>query len=294
MRRYSSLRFGHNVVVVQTRCFNHSYVPDMVLEWPRRGSKVIREVYLRPSDSPTRLRADVEQHRSTRPMFIHLSTLGRKSRSEDDRQAFDELGAAARHSNSLVTEVAALTQLSTGETPATQILPPTILRGGVGLIDEEDAKETARIINVGFAGALEAQRPETARALEVIESVLDTPSANELSTFIETMWIASGGDPMDFPGLSHDLGTQMPARRLSALLEAVSPDNDEFWARIGNSIDVARSSAWSLFSSSPAFPTTTTRSSSAPSLFCHAWACAWTSLSVTARIGPRTMRNGPS
>ena len=38
--------------VFLTRFFNHSYIPDMVLEWPKRGTNVRREVYLRPSGEP--------------------------------------------------------------------------------------------------------------------------------------------------------------------------------------------------------------------------------------------------
>jgi len=218
--------------VFLTRFFNHSYIPDMVLEWPKRGTNVRREVYLRPSGEPLRLQNDVIEHETDHPLFLRFSSFG-GARRED----VTSLGESARSTRSLVTEVGAIGQLGVGPSLTSELLPPAVLRSGVGLLEQEEATTVANVIGSGFSGALNADRASTASALEVISSVLDTSAANEMSTFLETMWMASGSRPEDFPGPSHDLSGPMPAGRLQALIDAISDEQAEFWRRIGRSVD---------------------------------------------------------
>lgn len=229
-----------SATVIRTTYFNHTYVPDIVLEWPSRGAGQNREVFLRSAIDPRRIELDVEAHAAERPMFVHLTPLKRTaSRGTEIGDAYSPVEAVARRVSSLVTEVSAIDELAgTRDSPASHLLPPTILRGGLGLIDEQDARTTAAAVDSGFTGALVGDRATTETALDVIADVLTPSSATELTSYLETMWIASGMDPMAFPGAIHDLGSHMPPWRLQRLLDAVKEGPDDFWHRVGKSLDL--------------------------------------------------------
>src|SRR5437588_641625 len=74
--------------LIRTSYFNHTFVPDIVIEWPSRGVGQNREVFLRSTVDPRRIEIDVEAHAAQHPMFVHLSAFERtpsERRSEQDR-----------------------------------------------------------------------------------------------------------------------------------------------------------------------------------------------------------------
>lgn len=234
-----------SLTIVPTNYFNHSYVPDMVLEWPKRGANVNRRVYLRPTSDPWRIQLDVEEHATERPMFIHLSDFDGVSVSSEERgrlrSEVDSLAATARTARSLVTKVSAVDEftLAPADSPASQLLPPSILRGGVGVIEDDEARNAVAVVSSGFAGAMRADRDSTAAALDLISNVVDPPVAAELATFFESIWVGSGGNALEFPGGVPELGRSLSPGRLSALFDVLEySGNEEFWRRVGESIEL--------------------------------------------------------
>lgn len=145
-----------SVEVVRTEHFNHSNIPDLVLEWPDRGSSRRRYVYLRPTQDPDQIAEDVSNHAADRPIFIHLSELRQVEAPTPLAPSMELLSTAARSSQSLVTEISAVTRLSSStSSPAARLLPSSVLRGGRGLIEEDQAASAALNVGVGFDGAME-------------------------------------------------------------------------------------------------------------------------------------------
>ncbi|WP_328393711.1 hypothetical protein [Nocardia sp. NBC_00416] len=225
--------------IVNTEYFNHSYIPDLVLEWPSRGSNEIRKVYLRPTQNPAKIELDVKEHASEHPMFVFLSNLIHIDEASVEHIRFNGLSETAHESETLVTEVGAFEQMTRqSSAPGSTLLPSSILRGGRGLLEEETADDTAAIVSRGFTGAMEADRVPTALALETISEVLDRGVATEMTSILETMWIASGGDPLQFPGENRNIGFDISPDRLTALLRTVPQELDSFWSRVGRSVSL--------------------------------------------------------
>ncbi|MDJ0105957.1 hypothetical protein QM646_06035 [Rhodococcus erythropolis] len=228
-----------SVEVVRTEHFNHSNIPDLVLEWPDRGSSRRRYVYLRPTQDPDQIAEDVSNHAADRPIFIHLSELRQVEAPTPLAPSMELLSTAARSSQSLVTEISAVTRLSSStSSPAARLLPSSVLRGGRGLIEEDQAASAALNVGVGFDGAMEADREATAQALATIDAVLAPAEATELTSFLEAVWIASGGGATDFPGPNRDLGSKLPASRLKLFLDLIDSESVDFWSKVGESVDL--------------------------------------------------------
>lgn len=245
-----------SVRIVPTQYFNHSNVPDLVLEWPSRGSKNRRNVYLRPTQDPRQIAVDVKNHAADRPIFIHLSNLDRDHVPVPLRSNVESLSEAAKQTQSLVTELNAVTTLSsTSSSPTAKLLPSSVLRGGRGLIEAGTAAIAAATVGVGFDGAMEANGTATAKAIETISSVLAPAEATELTSFLEAVWVASGGGAMDFPGPIHDLGSKLPPARLKLFLELIASESVEFWTRVGESVDLDSFADLNLVGEQPSLQT---------------------------------------
>lgn len=70
-----------SVRVTRTEYFNHTYVPDLVVEWPSRGVDCLRRVYLRATQDPEQIEIDVKMHESSSSVFVHLRRCCRRRAS---------------------------------------------------------------------------------------------------------------------------------------------------------------------------------------------------------------------
>ncbi|MFB7719220.1 tetratricopeptide repeat protein [Nocardia sp. NPDC056100] len=224
--------------VMRTEYFNHTYIPDLVVEWPSRGTNSLRRVYLRPTQDPGQIDIDIKERGSTRPVFVHLSAL----LPQHNDISLEHLSATARSAQSLVTEIGSFERLAEHSTaPGARLLPSSVLRGGRGLLESAQATAAAQTISRGFAGAILADPESTGSALATLESVLAPSTAVELTSVLETMWIASGAPLSQFPRPRQDWTTTpwsapLSPDRLRALLRAVSPELHAFWRTIGHQI----------------------------------------------------------
>ncbi|MHC3368735.1 hypothetical protein ACYAFX_28635 (plasmid) [Rhodococcus aetherivorans] len=232
--------------IVSTSNFNHSYLPDFVLEWPRRSSKENRPVYLRSTGITEELVDDISLLFDRHPIFFHLSNLVNLDSSIDKDEIRDsghgdnraELENAARSARSLVTSVPALSTFSRTSEDSARLLSSYVVRGGQGLLEEDEAVEAAAKVSAGFEGAFRADRVATADALATVGDLLDAPAAVQFSHLLEAAWISSGASVMEFPGGVSSIGESIPPNLLEELIGVVPADADDFWARLGNSVDL--------------------------------------------------------
>ncbi|MCP9624291.1 hypothetical protein FOH10_18915 [Nocardia otitidiscaviarum] len=231
-----------SVRVTRTEYFNHTYVPDLVVEWPSRGVDCLRRVYLRATQDPEQIEIDVKMHESSSSVFVHLSAL--LPTPGVAVAGLADLSDTAKSTQSLVTQVGSFEQLAKYSlAPGARLLPPSVLRGGCGLLEADHAAATAQTVSRGFAGAIEADRETTQSALEAIESVLAPAAATEVTSVLETMWVASGAPIHSFPRRNdRDWNDRywddphLSPDRLRSLLRAVPPGLSDFWQKVGHRI----------------------------------------------------------
>jgi hypothetical protein len=137
--------------IVVTEYFNHSYMPDLVLEWNEAGSRNARPIFLRNSFRPDVVEVEVEALAQRGPVVLSLTQL------DGPAPRFDLLREQARQTNRvLVTDVASLANVAApaadgerGERPATsapllRLVQANLLKGGRGLLTSDDAERLTR------------------------------------------------------------------------------------------------------------------------------------------------------
>lgn len=233
------------VRVVPTQNFNHTYLPDFVLEWPTLGRRENRFVYLRATSDPVELQEDLIELQGRQPIFVHLSRLaaersaGDSNSSEAPASKVVELKRTATESQSLVTTLPAIDRFQrSGSVQTGKIVSSYVVRGGQGLLEDNTAIDAASRIERGFQGALEADPARTLEAISAIGEILDVSSATEFTHLLEAAWISSGASAMDFPGAVSSLGEKISPPLLKQLLD-IGPELDEdFWERLGSAVDL--------------------------------------------------------
>lgn len=124
-----------SVEIEDTRYFNHSAIPDLVLTWPREKSS--RAIFLRHSYQSVVDADDVGYLAGDEPVFISLDT-----RESDDIPAEKRLDEAAGSGRTLLTDPSAIDVIrnnGTEESPLTDLVRANFIRGGRGLIDRPRA-----------------------------------------------------------------------------------------------------------------------------------------------------------
>jgi hypothetical protein len=137
--------------IVVTEYFNHSYMPDLVLEWKEAGKADERPIFLRNSFRPDVVNFEVEALAKRGPVVLSLTQL------DGPAPRFDLLREQARQTNRvLVTDVASLANVAVptgnGEhsnrpatsAPLLRLVQVNLLKGGRGLLTSEDAERLTR------------------------------------------------------------------------------------------------------------------------------------------------------
>lgn len=241
--------------IVRTSHFNHTYSPDLVLEWPGDPSQDPRPVFLRATQQVEILTEDVALHADQRPIFVHLDDLsgGTRTLPEEAERDDMELQHAAAATRTLVTEVASI-EAFTGDRSATsaQLLAPSMLRGGRGWLEEPEALAVSQSVSNGFRGAQEADASTTALAIQQIDEYLDVREAVKLQSVLEAVWLGSGAGAYDFPGPQRSLGGVIAAESLRFVLALGDVEDEDFWQRIGSSLQLTSFVGMHLVGEQPA------------------------------------------
>jgi hypothetical protein len=136
--------------IVVTEYFNHSYMPDLVLEWNDAGKRGIRPIFLRNDLRPEVTEVELEGLARREPVLLSLTALDEPSTRPGS------LRERAREANHvLVTDVVSLADMAAPfdderskrfgqiETPLLRLVQANLLKGGRGLLTVEDAGRLA-------------------------------------------------------------------------------------------------------------------------------------------------------
>lgn len=137
-----------DVEIVFTSYFNHTYMPDLVVEWQDAGKRDQRPIFLRTSLRASVAEADVAALSDREPVVLSLAGPA----APDPRM--DGLRERARQANRvLVTDVASLAEVAApsdadgdeivqhgAAAPLLRLVQTNLLKGGRGLFTAEDAR----------------------------------------------------------------------------------------------------------------------------------------------------------
>ena len=213
-----------SVQIHKTDYFNHSVVPDLVLNW--RGDRA-RFVYIRADEEPPELAASIGRLPEDRSVIY----------SPDLPRALDSaLAGVSREHEALVTQPSSLEQLaeSRSSTP-TRLLAHGVLNAGVGLLDLEAAGTAIRATEDAFAGATSGDGDSVSRAAAVWKGLLSDEYSTRLARLVQALWEGSGNQSLKFP-LPDLLSGTLTDEDLQYLLNEVEDPGKDFWARIGWSV----------------------------------------------------------
>jgi hypothetical protein len=229
--------------IKSTGYFTHSYIPDLVAEWRDKGTQFERDVYLRFHLDTPDVEADARALARHKPIFIALARDGVTGSAELTR------GAA----NTLLTQAVALEKFTTPETTSDtlgRIVSSCIVRGGRGLLLEDDAERTTEIAQRGLEVIRSGNRTAATETVSALTSFLGENHAVQLTRFIQTMWLAYGHDIDEFPGedmLAGHLSDIEVREILSELFEGANINDPPFWRRLGGLLDLTQLEAFGYY-----------------------------------------------
>lgn len=224
------LRSGDpSVRIRKTEYFNHTFAPDLVLSWP--DEKRERLVFLRTNPNPEWLAADLKVIAPSHPIMLTLDDFG----PEQNPSARKRLVMAAKEARALITDPDAIEEFVSPRTPITSVLTNAVIRGGLGLVDEQAARGVTESAIAGFSAAEHLEAEPIRSALATAEGILDDEQANRFSRLYQAVWEGQGGTPENFPS-PRNLAGPLKGRDLSLLLATLTTEDVQFWRRIGRSL----------------------------------------------------------
>lgn len=215
--------------IKKTEYFNHTFAPDLVLSWP--DEKRERLVFLRPNSNPEWLAADLKVIAPSHPIMLTLDDFG----PADNPNAHERLVMAAKDARALITDPDAIEEFISPRVPITSVLTNAVIRGGLGLVDEQAARGAAESAIAAFSAAENLEAEPIRSALVTTDGILDDEQANRFSRLYQAVWEGQGGTPENFPSHRH-LSGPITGRDLSLLLATLTTEDVQFWRRIGRSI----------------------------------------------------------
>lgn len=137
--------------IVRTDYFNHSYMPDLVVEWHDAGKPYARPIFLRNDLRPEVAEQDVRSLARREPVVLSITALDEPSVAAGPLRE-----RALEASRVLVTDVVSLADLaapfdtphptpqSREEAPLLRLVQANLLKGGRGLLTSHDVERLAQ------------------------------------------------------------------------------------------------------------------------------------------------------
>lgn len=223
-------KVDRRIEITDTGYFNHSFVPDFTLRWPRddRG----RDVFLRLDSTAQFISNDLKYIRNDQPILVGLGD----DISEDKG---DWVAPEAARANVLVTDTAALDELgNTSEAEFSRVVPASVIRGGRGVIGDATASSLLSSGLRFFNGARSHTTSVVSESAKVIQEHLNAEESGVVTNFGRIVWEATGGPPGQFPILTTLEGIDDDALRF--LLEEGPTSDIGFWRSVGRSVTLER------------------------------------------------------
>ena len=231
-------RVDPTAAVHRTEYFNHTYLPDVVLDWDEVRP---REVFLRFASAPRRLLADVDRIGASGPVIFDLSHAASQRVVDDRASASSAAQEASEHSPELLitdSEATPHVRPKKAKNMLERLVVGNLLRSGHGNLDEPTARSTVSTSRAGYDGAI-ATDPESVRAVVAVgQRLLDQDTEHRVARTLQLLWWAGGGAPEEFPiSVPDDMELNPSDTRdfLRAVFEGKQViEDDAFWSRLAD------------------------------------------------------------
>ncbi|MGW5610438.1 hypothetical protein ACWEWI_30965 [Streptomyces sp. NPDC003753] len=221
------------IEIKNTEYFNHTFSPDLVLSWPGSSKRIKRYVFLRLPDSPEYFAEDVELVSELHPIVYGLGG------GVDLTDSLNAVSSYSRENNVLVTDVHGVDRLARNRKTrnVANLVSSALIRGGRGVMDSAGAEDISSTVSHGFEGAREANVTVTADAVQALEEYLAPAQSQQMTQFLQAVWISSQGRIEGFPG-PKELSGEISDESLEYLLHFDPINDPDFWRSLGTSITV--------------------------------------------------------
>ncbi|MGI5503013.1 hypothetical protein [Lentzea sp. CA-135723] len=222
--------------IKKTEYFNHSFIPDLVMDWPSDPSLKERYVYLRFNSNVEHLIDDVALIGDSQPIVFGLEDTPQDAGTE----LTSKLEESSREYGTLVTDALGLQVLiSEQSSPFLKLVSSAIAQGGRGLLDHAGAQLASRALTNGMEGALRALEEPTQLAAQTLDTYLNHQQSEKVQGLLQAVWVASGGSLDRFPGRTA-LSDELNLEALQFIFEFDDIDDYEFWRRLGHRVALRR------------------------------------------------------
>lgn len=225
-------RLDPRVEIRYTEAFNHSYVPDFVLEWPE-DDRTERFLYLRHEVTDRSFLEDLRWLHQGGPMFVGL-----QPNHEEGPFAY-QLNEGDPAERCLVTMTDALDEWAPrGSVDISQAFATgALVRGGRGLVDTPAAAHVGSALAEGVSALFAGTAVDKVNAaLNAVELFLPPDERDRLERRFWFLWLGAGGSPSAFERRGFGLGSleDDELRDLVRFLcgRELIPDAD-YWHQVG-------------------------------------------------------------
>jgi hypothetical protein len=226
-----------------TEHFNHTWVPDIVLEWPRE--KRSRYVYLRSALLPSWWKEDLRDLDQRQAMMVTVDGADINDQMPEVAQAREaSLGA-----NTWITNAGGLGTLdamTTGRqiTAPTKLVSSALLKGGRGLAGSHEVEDLIARADMTFHHASTLDGAGTRTGLATFDANLNTEQSGRFSRVLRAIWEGNGGDGIQFPA-GRTLGP-LTAEDLQYLVDTLDRADEVFWRNVGRHLSTAQLASLSV------------------------------------------------
>jgi hypothetical protein len=220
-------RMDPRATVTMTEFFNHTHVPDMVLQWPDRPRAPRRFIYLRTTSDQHELEDDLQRLPGRdSPVLLALGQMPSPAAQRDLRPMGGE-------GTTLLLDASALGTLQPpGEAPGVpHLVSRSVLEGGRGILDGPATEELLNTVTQGAEAARTGERIPTREAVDALTAQLTADVAGRMSSFLAALWQGGGSTLASFPGSQRAVG-QLDETALMYLLESEEITDTAFWRRV--------------------------------------------------------------
>lgn len=220
-------RLDPHATVTTTEFFNHTHVPDMVLQWPDQPRTPRRFIYLRTTSNQSELEDDLQrlptQHS---PVLLTLGQL-----PGDHRPSSPRLQPGSDPKLLLDTPALGTLQPQAESPGLLHLVSRSVLEGGRGTLDGPATEQFLTTVTQGAEAARAGEQEPTRDAVNALAAHMTADVSDRMATFLAALWQGGGATLASFPGPQRVLG-QLDETALTYLLESEDIPDTQFWNRV--------------------------------------------------------------
>jgi hypothetical protein len=178
--------------ITRTDYFNHSYVPDIVVQWSGQSP---REVFTRFVSDPIQLGEDLKRIGREGPVLFNLSTA--TDAVVGDIGDVPELNTALDNAPAVLltdTEATEYVRPASAKNLVERLVAANVLRAGRGYLDEGAARAAVGLSRAGFDAALVAEPNAVRAAVAATQKIFGLELERRVERSLQLIWWAAGGN----------------------------------------------------------------------------------------------------